>query len=262
MTEPSQHPTAIHPTPYPESGGGSGTSMKEKAGNAAETAKQAGSEVAATATDRAKDVAAETKRQARDLMGEARGQVNEQVGTQHRNLVNNMRSLGDELRGMSTSSQQSGVATELVAQVGDRAHGVADWLDNREPGQLLDEVRAFARRRPGVFLAGALVAGVAVGRLTRGVVATHTEDSRTAQPTTPAPTGQRPSTPASSAAPPAPTTSEVPPLPATDAYASGYESTSSSRATGYNSPSTGSGLTEPAPEGLLPGTPPGFGEQR
>ncbi|HKC26518.1 MAG TPA: hypothetical protein VKB75_00770, partial [Jatrophihabitans sp.] len=48
------------------------------------------------------------------------------------------------------------------------------------PGDLVDELRRFARRRPGAFLMGALAAGVVAGRLGRGVVAAHTEDDGTA----------------------------------------------------------------------------------
>ena len=42
-------------------------------------------------------------------------------------------------------------------------------LEGREPADLLDELRSVARRRPAVFLVGALAAGVVAGRLTRGV---------------------------------------------------------------------------------------------
>jgi hypothetical protein len=70
---------------------------------------------------------------------------------------------------MSQSSEQSGIAGDLVREVASRTRKVASWLDSREPGDLLDEVRGFARRKPGVFLAGAAVAGVLAGRLTRGV---------------------------------------------------------------------------------------------
>jgi len=47
---------------------------------------------------------------------------------------------------------------------------VADWLSEREPADLLEEARSLARRRPGAFLVGAALAGVIIGRLTRGVV--------------------------------------------------------------------------------------------
>jgi hypothetical protein len=54
---------------------------------------------------------------------------------------------------------------------------MADWLEQREPGDLLDEVRRFARRRPGAFVLGALVAGVVAGRMTRGIVAARSDES-------------------------------------------------------------------------------------
>lgn len=197
-------PTAATPAPFPPppvpgppaSGttgtnfaGNSGTSdtgVKERAGDAAQAAKQAGSDVASTATDKAKDVAQEAKRQARDLAGEARDQLSGRIGDQHQNLISNVRSLAAELEAMARGESSSdggsgGVAHELVSQAGDRARGIADWLDGREPNELLDELRSFARRRPGTFLLGATLAGVAAGRLTRGVVASHTEDSSSPQ---------------------------------------------------------------------------------
>jgi hypothetical protein len=81
---------------------------------------------------------------------------------------------------MVQSSEKPGTATDLVSQAGDRAHGVADWLDKREPSDLLREVRSFAQQRPAAFLLGAALAGVAAGRLTRGVVAARSDDSSAA----------------------------------------------------------------------------------
>jgi len=43
----------------------------------------------------------------------------------------------------------------------------------------LEQVRRVGRERPGAFLLTAALAGVVAGRLTRGVVATHTDDSDT-----------------------------------------------------------------------------------
>jgi hypothetical protein len=43
------------------------------------------------------------------------------------------------------------------------------WLDSHGPDEVLDEVRSFARRRPGTFLLIAAGAGVVLGRLTRGL---------------------------------------------------------------------------------------------
>jgi hypothetical protein len=151
-------------------------SLKDKAVQSADAGKQAVSEVAQTAMGDARDVLGEGKAQARNLVGEARDQLRDHAGEQQRNAVTNLRSLGDELRSMANGSDREGVASELVAQAADRTHGAADWLDGREPEDLLEELRRLARRRPGAFLLGALAAGVVAGRLTRGAVAVHSAD--------------------------------------------------------------------------------------
>ena len=53
---------------------------------------------------------------------------------------------------MAAKGSQSGMATEVARQASERIHGAASWLEHREPGDLFDEVRNFARRRPGAFL--------------------------------------------------------------------------------------------------------------
>ena len=151
-------------------------SAKDKAIESAQAGKQAAGEVTQTAVSKAQDVVGEGKAQARNLVGEARDQLRTHASEQHRNAVTNLRSLADELNSMAQAGDQGGIASDLVGQAADRAHGAASWLDRREPGDLVEELRRFARRRPGAFLAGALVAGVLAGRLTRGVVAAHAED--------------------------------------------------------------------------------------
>ena len=151
-------------------------SVKDKAAQSTHAGKEAASSIASTASEQVQNVAGEAQKQARDLVGEASGQVRSQVSDQHRTAVSNLRSLGDELNSMSENGQ-GGVATDLVSRASGHAHGVADWLDGREPEDILDEVRSFARRRPGAFLAGALVAGVVAGRLGRGSVAAHQDDA-------------------------------------------------------------------------------------
>ncbi|GAB2486088.1 hypothetical protein [Jatrophihabitans fulvus] len=141
----------------------------------ADAGKQAAGEVASTAADKAQDVAGEAKAQARNVLSEAQTQLQDQAKAQHGNLVSNLRSLADELSSMAGNADQNGIATRWVGEAGNRARSAADWMGDREPGQLVDEVRAFARRRPGTFVLGALAAGIAAGRLTRGVVGVHKE---------------------------------------------------------------------------------------
>ena len=87
---------------------------------------------------------------------------------------------------MASSSGQNGLATDLAVQASDRVHSVAGWLEQRQPGEVLDEVRDFARRRPGTFLAAAAVVGLIGGRLTRGLTAGSDTSSTTPNGSSPA----------------------------------------------------------------------------
>jgi hypothetical protein len=142
---------------------------RDEAADVGRTAADAGRQVAGTAAEQATNVAQEVKTQARDLLGEARGQVQDQARTGQQKAAEGIRALSQELREMSDGAPQ-GTVSEVARQAADRADHLAEWLGRREPGDLLDEVRSFARRRPGAFLLGAAIAGVVVGRLTRGAV--------------------------------------------------------------------------------------------
>jgi hypothetical protein len=154
-----------------------------EAKNVGQTAAQAGSQVAATATEQAKEVAAETQRQAKDLLDQGRTQVREQAITQQQKAGQSLTSLAQELRGLAdgTSSGAPGPARDLLQQASGLVDDFAHKLQTRDPGELLDEVRSFARRKPGLFLLGAAAAGVLAGRLTSGVKAAHSDSGSSPQ---------------------------------------------------------------------------------
>jgi hypothetical protein len=151
---------------------------RDEAGEVGRTAADAGRHVAGTATEQAANVVDEVKAQSRDLLGEVRGQVQDQVRNGHQKATDGVRALAQELREMADGGERSGTASEIARQVADRGDRLADWLNDREPGDLVEEVRSFARRRPWAFLAGAALAGVVAGRLTRGAVDSAHADVR------------------------------------------------------------------------------------
>ena len=185
-------PSAAQPTPaagnaYPATGNADGTSRKDamkeavkgEAGDVARTAKDSAQGVAETAKAEAANVAAEVKSNAKDLLYQARSDLTQQAGTQQQKVANGLRSISDELHAMARASDQPGVASDLVRQVADRSTSVAAWLDGRDPGSLLNEVKSFARQRPGTFLLLAAGAGVLAGRLTRSLSAGAPESGPT-----------------------------------------------------------------------------------
>lgn len=155
---------------------------KEETAGVGHVARDAGRQVAGTATDQARQVAGEASMQARDLLGEAAGHAQEQASAQQRKAAEQMRTLADELHDMAAKASEPGMAADLARQAAGRISDAASWLDKREPGDLVEEIRTFARRRPGLFLAGAAVAGLAAGRMTRGLTAaSHGPDNGSPQ---------------------------------------------------------------------------------
>jgi hypothetical protein len=134
-----------------------------------ETVKAAATDVAETAKSQIRDVAGEVKQQGRNVAAQVRDGVTEQARVQQDNLAQTVRRVADELEAMADQRPDSPAAT-VVARVADGGHQVAQYLADRGPEGLLAEVQDFARRRPGAFLATALVSGFVIGRLGRGVI--------------------------------------------------------------------------------------------
>ncbi|MFF2299674.1 hypothetical protein [Arthrobacter sp. NPDC058127] len=145
--------------------------IKDEAGNAAGQAKDSATTVVETAKAEAANVAAEVKANAKDLLEQAKLDLTDQAGKQQQKVAAGLRSVSEELHSMADASEDPGVATDLVRQAAERSSTVARWLDDREPGSVVEEVKTFARRRPGTFLLLAAGAGVLAGRLGRGLSA-------------------------------------------------------------------------------------------
>ena len=146
-----------------------GTSVGTEAKSVASDAADSGRQVAQTAASGVKDVASEATTQVRQLFEQLRTELDDQAPSQGQRAASGLRSLADELRQMASSSQQQGLAGEVAQQAAERAGSFADWLENRQPGDMLDELRSLARRRPGAFLLGAAAVGLVGGRMTRGL---------------------------------------------------------------------------------------------
>ena len=137
------------------------------AGHAAGQAKT----VAETAKSEAANVAAEVKTSAKGLLYQAKSDLTGQAGAQQQKAAEGIRTISSQLNTMAAASEEPGVASDLVRQAAERSQAVASWLENRDPGSLLEEVKSFARQRPGTFLLAAAGAGLLAGRLGRSLQA-------------------------------------------------------------------------------------------
>ena len=141
---------------------------KQAAGQSAQAAGQAAGEVKDTAKEQALRVGSEAKSQVRNVASEVRGRVSDQARTQNDKLVTGIREMADHLEEMK-GDRDGTPATQIVSRVADSGRQIASYLENNGPEGVLREVQDFARRRPGAFLASALVAGFVVARLGKGV---------------------------------------------------------------------------------------------
>jgi hypothetical protein len=137
---------------------------------------EAGSHMADVTKNQAGRVAGEAGRQAKNLMGQARTELTDQAGQQQERVASGLRTMSEQLTSMGDQAE-AGMAADLVREAAQRTGSVADWLQARDPGSLVEEVKSFARRRPGTFITIAAVAGVALGRVTRAAVTNATETS-------------------------------------------------------------------------------------
>lgn len=184
-------PETVQPTGGSLGGGastGEQSGVREEAGRVAGSAAEAGKDVAATAKEQAKNVAGEAKSQAKDLYRQTQEELRTQAAQQQERVASGLRSVGDELDQMASSSESDGLATDLVRQAAQRTHAIAGWLNERDPGSLLNEVKSYARRNPGTFIAAAAIAGALAGRLTRAL-ASGGDDSGKSTGTTTGTTG-------------------------------------------------------------------------
>jgi hypothetical protein len=148
--------------------GSAGEKAKQVAQQGQQAAGQAAGEVKQTAKDQAQRVASEAKSQVRSVASDVRDRVSTGARSQNDKLVGTIRQAADQLDEMRGDRQDSPAAT-VVSRVAEGGRQFADYLDHHGPEGVLEEVTEFARRRPGTFLATALVAGFVVGRLGKGI---------------------------------------------------------------------------------------------
>jgi hypothetical protein len=174
--------------------GGAAESAKDTAKDALGSASEHGAQLAGTAKDEAADVVAEAKEKATDLLGDVKSQADEQSKAQLKNLASKIGELADELDDLVRGSDASGTVSGVAQQLADKTRQLSSHLDSRQPLDLLEDVRGFARRRPVAFLGGAAVAGVLAGRLTRGAKAAQGSDTSVSGATSSGATAPAPAT--------------------------------------------------------------------
>ncbi len=144
----------------------------------AEEAREGARQVAGTAREQAKTVVAEAQGQTRQATDRVRLRATEEADKQTRRLSENLRAWSDELSSMAEGAKPDSPARDIVQQVSGNVQRAAGYLDQQGVQGVLDDIQAFARRRPGVFLAAAALAGFALARATKAAAASQPTQER------------------------------------------------------------------------------------
>jgi uncharacterized protein YjbJ (UPF0337 family) len=135
------------------------------ASTAAAAKEQAGS-VAASAATEAKGVASEAATEAKNVLADARKQLRSQAEEQSAKVAAVAGDIAAQLRRMAAAGE-SGPAKDIVTGVADQAQQMSQRLGDGGLDRTLEDARRLARNRPGLFLAGAAVAGFVAARVVR-----------------------------------------------------------------------------------------------
>lgn len=141
---------------------------KGAAGEVAGHAKGRADDVAQNAKAEARGVASDAKDQAADVLDKSRVELRERAGEQAKALSSTLGDLAGQLDTMADGSDDpEAQVARLAKSAAGQLQKSADRLDDGGLDGLMDDMKRFARNRPGAFLLGAVATGFAVGRLAK-----------------------------------------------------------------------------------------------
>jgi hypothetical protein len=146
---------------------GSSTAVEHSARVASDVADSAKG-VASEAAHQAGDVIVQAKQEVASLVDQARRELQVQLEVKGAEAAGGLRTLSSQLQALASGHpDEAGPLAGRVRDAQQVVHHLADRLEHGGSQGVVQDVTGFARRRPGTFLLGAVVAGFAVGRLLR-----------------------------------------------------------------------------------------------
>jgi hypothetical protein len=155
----------------------------EQAGKLESSVMDQTQEVVSTVREHGQDVVRTAKSETREVVDRTRDAVESEARQRTEELAHSVRRISDGLGALADGRpEEAGPVAGYVRDAASRVGDVAQRLESRGYDGMVQDVSHFARRRPGMFLAGAGLLGFAVGRVLRsgGVTAGRTAPSPTA----------------------------------------------------------------------------------
>ena len=198
VSNPYESATAADPsTPDVESSISEGTAgvAKDQAAQLGDEVGERAKAVAGQASQQARATLEEARLQARRLTHQTQGEMLAQADAKSAQAADALQSIASQMQAVADGRpDEAGPLVGYVQQASDRVGAIAERLQLGGAQGALDDMTTFARRRPGLFLLGAVGAGFLAGRLVRsGKAATDQHnDNDDSDPSTASPAPARP----------------------------------------------------------------------
>jgi hypothetical protein len=153
-----------------EEGAAVASTVKEQVSQTTHVAQQGTQQVASEAKEQLTQLGEQAQRELHRVLEQAQQEVTARASEQTDKVASGLRDLAEELHALAEGRiEDAPRAVGWVDQTAQQATHYASRIEDGGFSGVVDDVSRFARRRPGVFLLGAIVAGFATGRIARGV---------------------------------------------------------------------------------------------
>jgi hypothetical protein len=143
-----------------------------EASEVASTAVEGAREVAGEVSAQAKAVATQARQQLDGLFAQSRDELRQQAERRGSQAASQLKTLSQQVTALADGRpQEAGPLVNYLDDAQSQIQRLASRLEEGGPQGVLDDVTSFARRRPGLFLAGAVGAGFLIGRVARAAAA-------------------------------------------------------------------------------------------
>jgi len=168
MTIHEESTGAVTTTSSAPSAGDAARAAADKAPAVARDSADHAKEVASEAADQAKAVVGQAKDHVQNLVGQARTELSAQADARSVQAATSLQTLSGQLAALRDGRPEAaGPLTSYLEEAEQRINRWAVRLRQGGAQSAIDDVSGFARRRPGLFLAGAAGLGFIVGRVAR-----------------------------------------------------------------------------------------------
>jgi ElaB/YqjD/DUF883 family membrane-anchored ribosome-binding protein len=159
------------PTPGADAareGTANGHTERRGSGELTGTARSEARDLVDTTRGQASRVADEAVAQARTVVEDATELLHDEARHQTDRAAERMHEMGDQLQALAEGRpEDAGPMDDYARRAAAEVTRFADRIEEQGFDGVVRDVETFARRRPALFLAGAAVAGLLVGRLGR-----------------------------------------------------------------------------------------------